>query len=184
MITQIEESHKLFISSRKTLEDFFSVSIIYANQCDGENFNIKPIKLKFDRAIIIFGGATKHKDEHYLGKDFQKLYSNSPIQIKAETLFSLLGKPPLGNKPIEHSNCTIYKLKNTKDQNGARVIRGHKHYSIPGGDDNNEIKVGVWEWNYNEENVLFWLPSENLIENVYRCTKTPTCNYSTPRPQV
>ena len=182
IITQIEDAYRQFKASKKTLEEYFDTSIMFAIQSYDDKFNLKATKIKFNRVILVFGG--KREDEYYLGEDVTKLHSTLPIEIKAEALFSILRKPPLGNKPIEQSNCTIYKLKKVKNHNGKEVIRGHKHYSVPGGDDDNEINVGVWEWNSDGENTLFWLPSQNLIENVYRCTKTPSCSYSTSEHRV
>ena len=180
-MTEIEESYKKFLTSKLTLEDFFKISIIHAIRYNGDNFNIKSNKLKYDRVIIVFGDYKKDDNDYYLGQDFSKIHSKFPIEIKVESLMSMLGKPPLGDVPIEDM-CTVYKLKNTKDCHGKKVIRGHKHYSVPGGDG--DIKVGVWEWNLDAPNTIFWLPSENLIENLYRCDKTPSCGYTTKRSQV
>ena len=182
IITQIENAYKQFTASKKSLEDFFSVSIMYATRRRTDKFNLKSTKIKFDRVIIVFGGSKE--DEYYLGEDFGKLQSLTPIQIKAETLFALLGKPPLGTKPLELSNCTIFKLKKVKDRNGKEVIRGHKHYEIPGGRADSDVNIGVWEWNSDGDNILFWLPSDNLLENVFTCSKTPSCGYTCSNKQV
>ena len=180
---QIEEAHKQFKASKKTLEQFFNVSILYAIRYEADRFNLKPANIKFDRAFVVFGG--KEKDEFYLGDDFAKLYSTSPIQIKAETLFALLGKPPLGTETIEDSEvCTIFKLKKTKDSHGKQVIRGYRHYDVPGGSANSDINIGVWDWNPNGDNILFWLPSDNLLEKVFMCNKTPACGYTCSKKQV
>ena len=181
LMKEIEDAYTEFIASKLTLEDFFKISILCATRYDGDTFNIKPNKLKYDRVILVFRDHPKNKDDYFLGQDFSKIHSKFPIEIKVESLISMLGKPPLGDVLIEDM-CTVYKLKNTKDTNGKKVIRGHKHYSVPGGDG--DIKVGVWKWNLDESNVIFWLPSENLIEDLYRCTKTPSCGYSTSRSQV
>ena len=178
MINEIEESYKKFLASKLSLEDFFKISILYATRFNADKFNIKSSKLKYDRVILVFRGDTKHPDDYFLGQDFSKLHSKSPIEIKIESLMSMFGKP-LGDF---EGMCTVYKLKNTKDSNGKKVIRGHKHYSVPGGDG--DIEIGVWEWNSDEPNTVFWLPSENLIENVYRCDKTSSCGYTTKRSQV
>ena len=173
---EIEDAYNEFLTSKLSLEDFFKISIIHATGYDGETFIIKHNKLKYDRVIMVF--RDKNPDDYFLGQDFSKLHSKSPIEIKIESLASMLGKP-LGD--VEDM-CTVYKLKNTKDSNGKKVIRGHKHYSVPGGDG--DIKVGVWKWNLDESNTVFWLPSENLIEDLYRCTKTKSCGYTTKRSQV
>ena len=178
MINEIEESYKKFLASKLSLEDFFKISIIHAIRYNGDNFNIKSNKLKYGRVIIVFGDYNKDNNDYYLGQDFSKIHSKFPIEIKIESLMSMLGKP-LGD--LEHT-CTVYKLRNTKDSNGKEVIRGYKHYSVPGGDG--DIKVGVWEWNLDQPNTVFWLPSENLIEDLYRCDKTPSCGYTTTRSQV
>ena len=180
-MNEIEESYKKFLASKLSLEDFFKISILYATRFNGDKFNIKPNKLKYDRVILVFRGHTKNPDDYFLGQDFSKIHCKSPIEIKIESLMSMLGNPSLGDVLIEDM-CTVYKLKNTKDSHGKKVIRGHKHYSVPGGDG--DIKVGVWKWNLDESNVIFWLPSENLIEDLYRCTKTPSCGCSTSRSQV
>ena len=176
MINEIEESYKKFLASKLSLEDFFKISILYATRFNADKFNIKPANLKYDRVIMVF--RDKHPGDYFLGQDFSKLHSKSPIEIKIESLMSMLGKP-LGNF---EDMCTVYKLENTKDSHGKKVIRGHKHYSVPGGDG--DIKVGVWKWNLDESNTVFWLPSENLIEDLYRCTKTKSCGYTTKRSQV
>ena len=180
-MNQIEESYKKFLASKLTLEDYFKISILYATRFNADKFNIKPNNLKYDRVIMVFRDHPKNPDDYFLGQDFSKLHSKSPIEIKVESLLSMLGKPPLGDLLIEDM-CTVYKLENTKDCHGKKVIRGYKHYSVPGGDG--DIKVGVWEWNLDAPNTIFWLPSENLIENLYRCDKTPSCGYTTKRLQV
>ena len=156
---EIEDAYAEFLASKLTLEDFFKISILYATRYDVDKFNIKPDKLKYDRVILVF--RDKRKDNYFLGQDFSKLQCKSPIEIKIESLLSLLGKPPLGDVPLEYA-CTVYKLKKTKDSRGKKVIRGHKHYSVPGGEG--DIKVGVWKWNFDEPNTIFWLPSKNLID--------------------
>ena len=175
---EIEDAYNEFLASKLSLEDFFKISILYATRYNTETFNIKPAKLKYDRVIMVFRDHTKHPDDYFLGQDFSRLRSKSPIEIKIESLMSMLGKP-LGDF---EDMCTVYKLKNTKNSNGKEVIRGHKHYSVPGGDG--DIKVGVWEWKSDEPNTVFWLPSKNLIEVLYRCTKTKSCEYTTTRSQV
>ena len=178
---EIKDAYAVFIASKLTLEDYFKISILCATRYDVDKFNIKPAELKYDRVIMVFRDHPKNKDDYFLGQDFSKLHSKSPIEIKIESLMSMLGKSPLGDVPFENV-CTVFKLKNTKDSHGRKVIRGHKHYSVPGGDG--DIKVGVWEWNLDAPNTIFWLPSENLIENLYRCDKTPSCGYTTKRLQV
>ena len=50
---------------------------------------------------------------------------------------------------------------------------------MPGG--NGPIDIGAFDWPSDQ---LFWLPSKNLLDNVYRCTKTPKCGYETTRIKV
>ena len=178
LMKEIEDAYKKFLASKLSLEDFFKISILCATRYNGDKFNIKPSKLKYDRVIMVFRDHPKNPDDYFLGQDFSNLHSKSPIEIKIESLMSMLEKP-LGNF---EDMCTVYKLENTKDSHGKKVIRGHKHYSVPGGDG--DIKVGVWKWNLDEPNTVFWLPSENLIEDLYRCDKTPSCGYTTKRSQV
>ena len=155
------------------------MSILYAlKYSDSDKYNLKSKKLKYDRVIVIFGDGSKKKDEYFVGEDFGNVIADSPIQIKIDSLFRLLGTPRT-NVPIEHGPCTIYKLHDTKDTNGKNVLRGQKHYAMPGG--TGPIAIGAFDWPSDQ---LFWLPSKNLIDNVHRCTKTPKCGFETTRIQV
>ena len=178
IIDRIKESHQQFKASKKKHEEFFGVSILFALKYDSDNFNLKSKKLKYDRVIMIFGDGSKKKDEYFVGEDFSKLIADSPIQIKIDSLFALLGTPR-PNVPIEHGPCTIYKLHNKMNHHGKNVLRGQKHYSMPGG--NGPIDIGAFDWPSDQ---LFWLPSKNLLDNVHRCTKTPKCGYETTRMKV
>ena len=178
IIDRIKESHQQFKASKKKHEEFFGVSILFALKYDSDNFNLKSKKLKYDRVIMIFGDGSKKKDEYFVGEDFSKVIADSPIQIKIDSLFALLGTPR-PNVPIEHGPCTIYKLHYTKDHHGKNILRGQKHYTVPGG--NGPINIGVFDWPSDQ---LFWLPSKNLLDDVHRCTKTPKCGYETTRMKV
>ena len=168
-------------SKKKTFDDFFGITVLYALKYDANRFNLKPKKIKFNRAIIVFGEGYG-EDQFYIGNDFTNMVSESPIEIQIECLFDLLGINQ-SDIPIEHGPCTIFKLRHAKNSHGKNVIRGHKHHSVPGGTHKNQnlVAIGVWEW---PSDRLFWLPSKNLIDDEYRCTKTPSCGFTTLRSQV
>ena len=66
-------------------------------------------------------------------------------------------------------------------QNGQTVLRGQKHYSVPGCQQNDhpKINVAVDEW---PSDVLYWLPCSSLIDNQMGCTKTPNCKFTFEHP--
>ena len=141
-----------------------------------EEFTIKTKKID-TKTLIIFGDSIR-EDEFYYGKDYLNLKSFEPIAIEINVLMKLLGKPKINNLEDEYLNkINIYHLKDVQDRNAQTRTVGYVTRFVPAG-VHGSINIGVFDWPTTD---VYWLPSENLINNSYRCTKTKTCFYTTNR---
>ena len=141
-----------------------------------DEFTIKTKRID-TKTLIIFGDS-KNPDDFYFGKNYQNLKSLEPIAIEINVLTKLLGKPQINNLEDEYlNNINIYHLKNVQDRNAQTRTVGYRTRFVPVG-DHGSINVGVYDWPTTD---VYWLPSENLINNSFLCTKTSKCYYTTNR---
>ena len=133
---------------------------------------------RIDTKTLIIFGDSKHPDDFYFGKDYQKLKSFEPIAIEINVLTKLLGKPQINNLEDEYlNNINVYHLKNVKDKHAETRTVGYITRLVPAG-VHGSINIGVYDW---PTTLIYWLPSENLISNSFMCTKTKSCYYTTNR---
>ena len=133
---------------------------------------------KIDSKTVIIFGDSKNPDDFYYGKDFLNLKSFEPIAVEINTLMQLYGKQPIKNLENDGlNNINVYHLKNVKDRNGNKRTVGYISRAVPGA-SNGSINIGVYNWPPSD---IYWLPSNNLIENSYTCNKTEKCRYTCNR---
>ena len=174
--TQIELAYKKFKNSKKTIDQFFGCRVVKAMRNTTDEYTIKTKKID-TKTLIIFGDS-KNPDDFYFGKNYQKLKSFEPIAIEINTLTKLLGKPKINNLEEEyHNKVNIFHLKNVRDKNAQTRTVGYMTRFVPVG-EHGSINIGVYDWPTTD---VYWLPSENLINNSFLCTKTKTCYYTTNR---
>ena len=170
---EIEFAYKKFKNSKQTMEKYFGVRIIKAMKRYSDEYVIKTKKIDTN-ALIIFGD-NKHKDDYYLGKDFINLKSFEPIAIELNLLLKLHGHQPINNLENEYfGKFNIYHLKEVKDKHSKKRTVGFKSREVPLG-ENGSINIGVYDWPTTD---VYWLPSQNLINNAYMCTKSAKCFYT------
>ena len=163
-------------SSKKTIDQFFGCRVVKAMKRDSIHYIIKTKKI--DTKTLIIFGDTKNPDDFYFGKDYLNLKSFEPIAIEINVLTSLLGKPQINNLEDEYLNkINIFHLKNVQDRHANTRTVGYRTRFVPAG-EHGSINIGVYDWPSTD---VFWLPSNNLINNSYMCTKTKTCYYTTNR---
>ena len=63
-------------------------------------------------------------------------------------------------------------VKNVQDKNAQTRTVGYRTRFVPAG-DHGSINIGVYDWPTTD---VFWLPSENLINNSFMCTKIKKIN--------
>ena len=164
------------------MEQYFRVRIVKAMKQRSDEYLIRTNKID-SKTLIIFGDS-KNPDDYYFGKDYLNLKSFEPIAVEVNLLMGLLGKPQITNIEAEiHGKFNIYQLVRVKDRNGEIRTVGHYTRNVPG-DYDGEINLGVYktpDWSIEDwsRSQLFWLPSSNLIDNRYICTKTESCTYTT-----
>ena len=174
--TQIELAYKKFKISKKTIDQFFGCRVVKAMKRGSNLFNIKTKKID-TKTLIIFGDS-QHKDDFYFGKDYPNLKSFEPIAVEINVLTKLLGKPQINNLEDEYlDKINIFHLKNVQDRNAQTRTVGYRTRFVPAG-DHGSINIGVYDWPTTD---VFWLPSDNLINNSFMCTKTKNCHYTTNR---
>ena len=174
--TQIELAYKKFKNSKKTIDQFFGCRIVKAMKRRTDEYTIKTKKID-TKTLIIFGDSNK-EDEFYYGKDYLNLKSFEPIAIEINVLMKLLGKPKINNLEDEYLNkINIFHLKNVQDRNAQARTVGYRTRYVPAG-VHGSINIGVYDWPTTD---VYWLPSENLINNSFMCTQTKTCYYTTNR---
>ena len=132
---------------------------------------------KIDTKTVIIFGDYKHPDDFYYGKNYSKLKSFEPIPIDITVLMGLFGKPKINLENEYSNNVNVYHLRETKDKNGNKRTVGFITRQVPGF-RNQSINIGVYDWPTTD---VYWLPSENLINNSYMCSKTENCYYTTNR---
>lgn len=159
------------------MEAFFGCRIVKAMKQRTDDFTTKTNKI--DAKTIIVFGDSKHNDDFYFGKDYEKLKSFEPIAVEINMLMKLFCKPRINDLEIDYKEqkINIYQLKSTLDRNGQSRTAGYLTRNVPGHIDG-EISIGVYDWPPTE---VFWIPSVNLINNSYICTKTEKCYYTTNR---
>ena len=163
-------------ASKKTIDEFFGCRVVKAMKRETDQFNIKTKKID-TKTLIIFGDS-KNKDDFYFGKDYQNLKSFEPIAIEINILTKLLGKPRINNLEDEYLNkINIFHLKNVQDRNAQTRTVGYVTRLVPAG-VHGSINIGVYDWPTTD---VYWLPSPNLINNSFLCTKTKACYYTTNR---
>ena len=138
-----------------------------------DDFTIKTKKI--DAKTVIIFGDSKNPDDFYFGKDFFNLKSFEPIAVEINTLMRLYGKPPIKNlENDDFSNINVYHLKKVKDRNAKERTVGFLTRDVPGV-GNGSINIGVYDWPSSD---IYWLPSPNLINNSWICSKTENCFYA------
>ena len=173
---QIELAYKKFKNSKKTMDQYFGVRIVKAMKNTNDDFTIKTKKID-TKTLIIFGDS-KRPDDFYFGKNFQNLKSLEPIAVEINVLMQLLGQQPIKNLEDEYlDKINIYHLRQVKDKNSKERTVGYITRLVPAA-GNGSINIGVNDWPSTD---VFWLPSSNLINNSYMCTKTKNCYYTTNR---
>ena len=142
-----------------------------------EVFNLKPKLIKYETVVILCGEG-KHAGDFYFGLDLNLVVSSEPIKIPYNTLLKLYGRPQIMNLEKEYQkNFQLYSLQYRRDTNNKDVLKGVRDdFVVPGG--RGDINIAVEKWPTNE---IFWLPSSNLIEKLYYCSKTKNCYYQTDR---
>ena len=161
------------------MDEYFGVRIVTAMKSTDE-YVIKSNKID-TKTLIIFGNS-KHPDDYYFGKDFLNLKSFEPVAIDINHLMKLLGQQPITNIEAEYDGkFNIYQLIRTKDRNGKMRTNGYFTRNVPG-DSDGSINLGVFKtpnWSVDgwSKSQMFWLPSSNLIDNTYICSKTESCTH-------
>ena len=169
---QIQLAFTKYQNSKKSMDQFFGCKIVKAMRQRTDEYTIKTKKI--DTKTVIIYGDSKHPDDYYFGKDLLNIKSFEPIAVEANTLMHIFGKPSidLENEYMEHFN--IYQLKEIKDKNGKKRTVGFLSRLVPG-IGNGSINIGVYDWPTTD---VFWLPSQNLINNSFMCTKSENCFYT------
>ena len=133
---------------------------------------------KIDSKTLIIFGDTKRPDTFYFGKDYANVKSFEPIAIELDTLMRYYGKPRINDLEVDYEQrkINIYQLKETRDNGNVRTA-GYLTRHVPGL-VNGEINIGVYNWPSTD---VYWLPSKNLIPNVYICSKSENCYFQSNR---
>ena len=173
---QIEKEYNRFKETGLTLSDFYQTTIAIAKQntnTKSKLFSLERFKITFPRIVIIFGD----RHGYFMDCDLNQLKSRDPIKIEINSLTMLLGLPPFDLINEYHGRLNIYKIKQIKNSNGKELLVGVRHHGVPGLTPKAVVNVAVDQWPPTE---LFWLPSDNLIQNKFFC-KTTKCGFSSDR---
>ena len=157
------------------MDEYFGVKIVKAMKRCTEDYLIKTKKID-TKTVIVFGNSKK-PDDYYYGKDFLKIKSFEPIAIDINVLMKLLGQPSIDLENEYVNKINVHHLRQVKDKNGKLRTVGYKSHLVPNG-EKGSIDIGVHDWPTTD---VFWLPSENLINNSYICSKSKECYYTCSR---
>ena len=96
----------------------------------------------------------------YLEEDFALINTSEPIMGSLASITSIFNLPPLDTDQLEEYEAqnslrlNILKLVRRR-HHGQTILRGQKHYSVPGCQDNanEKINIAVDEW---PSDVFYW----------------------------
>ena len=189
ILGQLNEDYKLFLQSKKSVEDFFNIDILIfrENQYSEENYNA--IKSKcLDRRVIILCQKRGSKLFILEGVSFSELRSAHPIEMSMKSILSIYDiHETINLLPFEEMNIYGFEDKyqvciDIYKRNGNMC---QKYFDIPGNRDprwtpKHRIKVGVDNLDIPYLPKFFWIPCDSLIHERMFCTKLPgICGYST-----
>ena len=177
VINSVKNTYQEFKTNKKSIDDFFNCTFLTAKRFETDIFNLERKSIQHERVIILYyDGNTKN---YFVGnKDYNKLESKNPIEIKINTLFNLFQQPTITDIEIEYFNrLNIFHLKPSKSSHGKEICVAERHYGIPGTkmNQNELLNIAVREW---PPRKIFWLPSKNLFEPKF-CCSTLNCGYVT-----
>ena len=173
---RIQKDYNEFEKSKKSLSDYFQATIVIAKQnlnTKSKLFTLEKFKIIHPKIVIIFGD----RHGYFMDFDLNQIKSRDPIQIEINSLTMLLNLQPLDLVSGYHGRVNIYKIKQIKNSNGKELLVGVRHHGVPGLTPKAVVNVAVDQWPPTE---LFWLPSDNLIQNKFFC-KTNKCGFSSDR---
>ena len=174
---EIELAFTKFKSSKKTIDQYFNVRVVKAMKNDLNEYVIKAKKIDL-KTLIIFGD-NKRPDTFFVGKDFTNIKSFEPIAADVNMLMKFYGKPRINDLEVDYAEqkINIYHLKEYRNKHGQVKTAGYLTRHVPGLVDG-EINIGVRNWPSTD---VFWLPSSNVINNVFMCTKSEKCSFTCNR---
>ena len=167
ILNDIKMRYQYFLLSGQELEKFFNRQIVIVRETRGRNsppqfiieteeINSRPIFMIMDR-----NQRVKH------GADFRKFTSEKPIKMQIKLIFEIHGKIC----PEDFPN-TFPAYVQTYPVISGQAIRNRE---ASGKSKSPEvIRIG------HEGSNWYWIPNEQMIITVYRCTKYPgKCLYKT-----
>ena len=187
ILGQLNDDHKLFVQSKKSVEDFFNIDILIFKENSQGYFNAVKSKC-LDRRIIVL---CKRKNSNLFildGVSLTELRSAHPIEMSIKSLLSIYDIfETIKLLPFEEMN--IYKFED-KYQVCIDIYKRNgnmcqKYYNIPGNRDpswtpTHRMKIGVDNLEIPYLPKFFWLPCDSLIHKTMFCSKLPgICGYST-----
>lgn len=165
--------------SGKSIDDWFNCTFICAKRFGTSKFKLEQKLIKHPKVIITFADGN-HNSYYFMDEpDMNKIESRHPIEISnLNALCNLLQVPEIADIEIDYfERFNIYKSKIVKNKQGQDKLVGTRHHSVPGLTiTNHNLAVDQWP-----PVKIYWLPSENLIQNEYFCS-TEKCGYSSDRP--
>ena len=164
ILVQIQQEYQNFVSSRKTLEQYFDRVIIKAKETN-------TTKLIYITPKEIIGNPVffvKNKHQHLItGWKLSDLKSRQPIKMEMKNIFKMFGKP---YEPFELCSPPDFLEIYSMEKNKAIIDN-----TFPGeSNQSNKIMVAF------KDDMCHWVPNSEQIVKIFRCDKLPgKCLYKT-----